>query len=395
MLAFRLPAAAASRSLVVHLDINKTIAMVDQAGGKSQLDVCCELTAEQAMGFCPRPPPTPVSPSDRHGSPTSPPVSWTRLPLPTSVLVTGDRARAAQISSYKTFVDTVALPLPPPPVDADTVAAIRGERKALTCHYGRPTSSTYEREAWAQAQELRDALSRSRDPFVVDAAVALLDAAVTAVASGGLASFGLVFRTFGSELDAVRAALARAVDAGVAAAEAAGKPVMAAVWRGLHPAAATTRAAELVRSGTDAVTMVMDDGRVAAQDVCGVRRELLSHLVAPGAARVMFVRDEFAAWSRAGEAAHAGKLFALDGERGQAPAEIFFDDNLRPRDERSIVDVRFVDDDGCEGGKAAGHHASAADYARLAAAGHLVHVDPVAVIREPRYFIDRAERVLQ
>ena len=360
------------RRILLHVDVNKTVAMMDGAGRKSVRDVCVELGAENAWGLAPR---TPHS-SDLETTP-----SWTRPALS----VSGDRLGSAAYVNYKTFVDTIKMPYPPGKLDPDAAAQLKRDRAVLTTSYGEPGSETEDHDAWAHALALMDVLEQSPDPFLIPSFVAFLHAGVDALISEEtqLDAIGLVFRTFGSETGQLASALARVGEEGVEDARRSGDERMMEAYRGLI----NPRGRGKISRGpgdSDVVLEMMEGDDVGVVEGMDVHRTIRRMMGEPGLS-VAFIQDDFPFWSSAGEDSAAGKVFFLSqSERGKDVEggdvyEAFLDDNLRPERERSIVDVRYVDDPALP-------HADQFAYARLARDRVLIKVDPSAATLDRCYF---------
>mgnify|MGYP005992489089 CR=1 FL=1 len=352
-------AASASTQVhtIVHFDVNKTIICTDAAGGKSLSDVLNNLTADFALGH-----------SDHAAG------KW-------EINATAS-SEAHGLDSFSNFVEAF---LPYTVVEdgatAEEAAAVkahnretrsqRQDMKVKFTHEGEPGESLAH-----IVQDLTERISLpsclkeecAKYPFLADGFYHIIPAyfeTIEYLAASG-EPFGVVFRTFGSDLPAImeehnmycearHPAFPEAVplDGSVSGrpnlkldTEHTGRIIRHAGQHGtdLMALAMTTHSIPGLPAAVDIVTGPLEVA-AAIESRLGVK-QLPTEQAAEAAAiartnpvhPVLALRDDYLFWHTHGETAEAGKLLLVDPS-DRSVHSVFFDDNVG-EDDACIVDVR-------------------------------------------------------
>lgn len=111
-------------------------------------------------------------------------------------------------------------------------------------------------------------------------------------------------------------------------------------------------------------------------------RDAINLLVSGGPQRSLFISDDYDYWAVHNESDCSGKLLLLDAALDSETRHVFFDDNIE-RHRSHIVDVRRR--------AAPGGGFDAVPFAQAVAEGCLVRAEPLDIITNRRYFIQALE----
>lgn len=324
--------AVMKRSLVLHMDINRTIIQTDPAGGKTLEDVLNSNVAARVFGhgrdgkFCPE--------EGRFDG----------------------VANARGSMSYADYVDEIVQP----PLEMQTATAeerraiwkgVAERRRALLHSFTLPGSigAAYVDKVEQQRNALKETLDRGLN--IVPSFFELINK----LSENGW-PFAVIFRTFGNDIESVLHEWNLFMDGGhlvaprgpVLAAMRGGSPQCGALFRneqGIAIAWDHMRSIPPPPNGVDSEQLVPEEYLKSVNGVKDVHavsyHELYEELIrkCQNGGNVLGLIDYYHYWSQHAEHRSAGKCFPVSMTE-TAPFQIFFDDNIFIGDPSSIVDMR-------------------------------------------------------
>lgn len=333
--------------LILHLDVNKTLIMVDKLSGKTTLESMLDSLLSECV--------------------------WGRI-------------REGTVANTRTVEDWVMVSTEPsstPPAEGlvtysefleDFTELPKAQVKAAKLRFTEDLPDLQRQRASLLAEMTAPDGS---EHFIVPAFFHLVMELMRKQVG-----FALVFRTFGKDLQA-----------------------FAAAWNefctGTHPHFSLTSPAPELMLHLPAQSASVH--RTGDELACGVvlahvcpssravslahgpaeMREAISQLVSRGSQRSLFISDDYNYWAENNESDRSGKLLLLDSSLVDSETRhIFFDDNVE-RHRSHIVDVRRR---AAEGGAF-----EPVPFAQAVAEGCLVRAEPLDIIRNKRYFIQALE----
>lgn len=334
--------ACGKKHIVIHMDINKTIIQVDQAGGRTLDDVLNSNVAANVYGA--------VDPSGKQ---------WRPLFGPFDKGAADQTPESSQLLTYDAYIDQLHCEppgmqeLPKREKDAvwKTVSNLRRQATRKFTHTGEPG------EAYAPLVELQRKQLRHGDEYfhIIPSFFKLVN-----TLSELSLPFTLIFRTFGSDLDSVLREW-RSFVQGTHYCKPAG-----AVLEEMRRSYKEPLCGSVFRQGDD--MYICYGPRVSLSSLLSSdfelpdETEMLEHLrLLPdctsanktsfsdlrdhlidyfgGSNNVGGLVDYYPNWAQGAERRTGGKVFPLS-LKDPSFSYVFFDDNIFIGDERSIVDVR-------------------------------------------------------